>query len=92
MEAWQSILVSLVVVSILVAGSFVAYEQGLFDPLIEKVGVMMFKAKAEAEKEKYQAQGLKAGEDFVDSQLKGNKQAEDVISGKGLVGGLKKDL
>ncbi|KAK6065849.1 hypothetical protein SCUP234_02651 [Seiridium cupressi] len=92
MEAWQSILVSLVIVSILVAGSFVAYEQGLFDPLIEKVGVLMFKAKAEAEKEKYQAQGLKAGEDFVDSQLKGNKQAEDVISGKGLVGGLKKDL
>ncbi|KAK9771328.1 hypothetical protein AB5N19_11306 [Seiridium cardinale] len=92
MEAWLSILVSLVMVSILVAGSFVAYEQGLFDPLIEKVGVMMFKAKAEAEKEKYQAQGLKAGEDFVDSQLKGNKQAEDVISGKGLIGGLKKDL
>jgi hypothetical protein len=30
---------------------------------------MMFKAKAEAEKEKYQAQGLKAGEDFVDGKL-----------------------
>ena len=29
---------------------------------------MMFKAKAEAEKDNYQAQGLKAGEDFVDGK------------------------
>jgi hypothetical protein len=29
---------------------------------------MVFKAKAEAEREKYQAQGLKAGEDFVDCE------------------------
>jgi hypothetical protein len=28
--------------------------------------VMMFKAKANAEKEKYEAQGEKAGEDFLD--------------------------
>ncbi len=31
--------------------------------------VFMFKAKAEAEKKKLQAQGLKAGEDFVDCKL-----------------------
>lgn len=31
----------------------------------------IFKAKAMAEKEKYQAQGLKAGEDFVDGKSTG---------------------
>ncbi|KAI0158906.1 hypothetical protein BJ166DRAFT_317891 [Pestalotiopsis sp. NC0098] len=92
MEAWQSILVSLVIVCSILAGSYVAYEQGMFDPLIEKFGVMIFKAKAEAEKEKYEAEGLQAGEDFLDSQLKGNKQAREVISGVGPIGGLKKEL
>ncbi|KAF2997273.1 hypothetical protein G7054_g13098 [Neopestalotiopsis clavispora] len=92
MEAWSSVLVSLIIVCTILAGGYVGYEQGMFDPLIEKFGVMMFKAKAEAEKEKYQAQGLKAGEDFVDGQLKGNKQARDVISGVGPIGGLKKEL
>lgn len=38
MEAWQSILVSLVIVCSILAGSYVAYEQGMFDPLIEKFG------------------------------------------------------
>jgi hypothetical protein len=38
MEAWQSILVSLVIVCALVAGSYIAYEQGMLDPLIEKIG------------------------------------------------------
>ncbi|KAK2040282.1 hypothetical protein LZ31DRAFT_557975 [Colletotrichum somersetense] len=52
----------------------------------------MFKAKAEAEKKKMQAQGMKAGQDFVDGQLKGNKQAADVADGIGSVGGLKKQL
>ncbi|KAI1849940.1 hypothetical protein JX265_012982 [Neoarthrinium moseri] len=92
MEAWQSILISLVIVCAVIAGSYTAYEKGLLDPIIEEIGVMMFKAKAKAEREKYQAQGMKAGEDFVDSQLKGNKQAVDVISGQGPIGGLKKQL
>ncbi|KAH6659764.1 hypothetical protein BKA67DRAFT_652980 [Truncatella angustata] len=88
MEAWQSVLVSLAIVCIIIASSYVAYEQGMFDPLIEKLGVMVFKAKAEAEAQKYRAQG----EDFAGSQLKGNKQAQDVVSGIGSIGGLKKEL
>jgi hypothetical protein len=32
--------------------------------------VMIFRAKAEAEREKYEAQGLKAGEDFVDCKYR----------------------
>ena len=38
MEAWQSVLVSLVIVCTILAGGYVAYEQGMFDPLIEKIG------------------------------------------------------
>ncbi|KAI0132313.1 hypothetical protein BJ170DRAFT_680199 [Xylariales sp. AK1849] len=92
MEAWQSVLISLALVCAFLAGSYVAYENGMFDPLIEQFGVMMFKTKAKAERAKYQAQGMKAGEDFLDSQLKGNQQAEEAKSGEGLVGGLKKQL
>lgn len=42
-----------------------AYTTGALDPVIEQMGIMVFKAKAEAEKEKLQAQGMKEGEDFV---------------------------
>lgn len=81
----QSVLISLVVVCVCIAAGYVAYEQGMLDPIIEQVGyvsrcrvptfqeltffafsVMMFKAKANAERQKYQAQGEKAGEDFLD--------------------------
>ncbi|KAH8880043.1 hypothetical protein GQ53DRAFT_849155 [Thozetella sp. PMI_491] len=88
----SSVLVSLLVVLAIVAGTYFAYEQGYLDPIIEKIGVYMFKAKAAAEAKKLQAQGLKSGEDFVGSQLKGNQQAEDVKQGLGAVGGLKKQL
>ncbi|WYZ45403.1 hypothetical protein EsH8_VIII_000719 [Colletotrichum jinshuiense] len=88
----QSLLISLAIVVAVFAGSFFAYQQGMLDPIIEQVGIMLFKAKAEAEKKKLQAQGMKAGQDFVDDQLKGNKQAADVADGIGSFGGLKKQL
>ncbi|KAK1641163.1 hypothetical protein BDP81DRAFT_390450 [Colletotrichum phormii] len=88
----NSLIISLaIVLAVLVGGTF-AYRQGMLDPIIEQVGIMMFKAKAEAEKKKMQAQGMKAGQDFVDDQLKGNKQAADVADGIGSFGGLKKQL
>ncbi|KAK1699711.1 hypothetical protein BDP55DRAFT_723362 [Colletotrichum godetiae] len=88
----NSLIISLaIVLAVLVGGTF-AYQQGMLDPIIEQVGIMMFKAKAEAEKKKMQAQGMKAGQDFVDDQLKGNKQAADVADGIGSIGGLKKQL
>lgn len=50
----------------------------------------LFKAKAMAEKKRLQAQGMKAGQDFVDSQLAGAQQADQVKAGVGAIGGLKK--
>lgn len=38
MEAWSSVLVSLIIVCTILAGGYVGYEQGMFDPLIEKFG------------------------------------------------------
>jgi hypothetical protein len=42
-----------------------AYMSGALDPVSEQVGIWFFKAKAEAEAKKLQAQGLKEGEDFM---------------------------
>jgi len=64
----QAILISLFIVSVIAAGLYFSYEQGYLDPVIEKIGVYMFKAKAAAEKKKLQAQGMKAGEDFLDCE------------------------
>lgn len=50
------------------AATWFAYDQGYMDPLIEKVGVFMMKAKAEAEAKEMQAKGLKRGEDFLDCE------------------------
>jgi maltose-binding protein MalE len=52
-------------VAILVAALAAAYQTGFLDPLIEKTGVFLFKAKAKAEQQKLQAEGLKEGTDFV---------------------------
>jgi hypothetical protein len=60
-----SILTSLLIVIALTASGYFAYQQGYLDPLIEKVGVFVFKAKAVAEAKEMQAKGMKAGEDFV---------------------------
>jgi len=87
-----SILTSLLIALALTAGGYFAYQQGLLDPLIEKVGVLVFKAKAKAEEKEMQAEGMKAGEDFVGSQLRGNEQADEVKEGLGSLGGLKKNL
>lgn len=92
MENIYQILVSLTTVVIVMAASWFAYDQGYMDPLIEKFGVYMMKAKAEAEAKQMQAQGLKRGEDFVDSDLKGNNQADEIKEGLGSLGGLKKEL
>lgn len=42
-----------------------AYVTGTLDPVIEKIGVMFFKAEAKAEEKKLEAEGLKEGEDFL---------------------------
>ncbi|KUI68813.1 hypothetical protein VM1G_04236 [Cytospora mali] len=92
MENIYQILVSLITVVIVMAASWFAYDQGYMDPLIEKFGVYVMKAKAEAEAKQMQVQGLKRGEDFADSELKGNKQAGELQEGIGSMGGLKKSL
>ncbi|KAL2281659.1 hypothetical protein FJTKL_11539 [Diaporthe vaccinii] len=66
MESTYQLAISLLTVILVLAGSYFAYDQGYMDPLIEKFGVFMMKAKAEAEAKEMQAQGLKRGEDFVD--------------------------
>jgi len=60
-----SLLTSLLIALALTAGGYFAYQQGYLDPLIEKVGVFVFKAKAVAEAKEMQAKGMTAGEDFV---------------------------
>lgn len=65
--ATTSIIVAVVVAVIAVALG-AAYTQGMLDPVIEKIGIYLFKAKAAAEKKKLQAEGMKEGEDFVDSK------------------------
>lgn len=59
------LLSTLLITLALTAGGYFAYQQGYLDPLIEKVGVLLFKAKAAAEAKEMQAKGMKAGEDFV---------------------------
>tara|TARA_R110002060_G_scaffold3457_4_gene5442 strand:- start:1016 stop:1237 length:222 start_codon:yes stop_codon:yes gene_type:complete len=62
------IIISAVIAFIAVALG-AAYTTGALDPVIEQMGIMFFKAKAEAEKKKLQAQGMKEGEDFMDGEL-----------------------
>ncbi|KUI55093.1 hypothetical protein VP1G_10719 [Cytospora mali] len=60
--------------------------------IVMAASVYVMKAKAEAEAKQMQVQGLKRGEDFADSELKGNKQAGELQEGIGSLGGLKKSL
>ena len=53
------------IVAIIAVALSAAYTTGALDPVIEQIGIFLFKAKAEAEAKKLQAQGLKEGEDFV---------------------------
>lgn len=66
--ASTSILVSIVVALIAVALG-AAYSTGAFDPIIEQIGIMIFKAEAKAEEKKLEAQGMKEGEDFLSSKF-----------------------
>lgn len=61
---YTSLIIS-IVVAVLAIALGGAYVSGALDPLIQQLGVLFFKAKAEAEVKKLQAQGLKEGEDFV---------------------------
>lgn len=65
-----SLLITFLTALALAAGSYVAYQQGYLDPLIEKVGGMLFKAKAVAEAKEMQAKGMAAGTDFVDCKCR----------------------
>lgn len=64
---------TLVIVSVVIAFVAVAlgaaYQTGALDPVIEKIGIYIFKAEAKAEEKKLQAQGLKEGEDFFKGEL-----------------------
>ena len=61
-------LITAIIIAILAAGIGAAYTSGALDPLLQKLGVLLFKAKAQAEKKKLQAQGLKEGQDFMDGK------------------------
>lgn len=61
---YTSLIIS-VVIAVLAIALGGAYISGALDPLIEQLGVLFFKAKAETEVKKLQAQGLQEGEDFV---------------------------
>lgn len=58
------ILVSIVIAIIAIALG-AAYTTGALDPVIEKIGIMIFKAEAKAEEKKMEAEGMKEGEDFL---------------------------
>ncbi|PBP28433.1 hypothetical protein BUE80_DR000498 [Diplocarpon rosae] len=80
------------IVAFIAAALGAAYTAGALDPVIKEIGIFFFKAKAEAEKKKWQAQGMKEGEDFVSDNLTGNEQANKVANSFGDIGGLKKAL
>ena len=69
METTYQVLISLLTVLVVMAAGWFAYDQGYLDPVIEKIGVYMFKAKAKAQEKKMQAEGLKRGEDFLDCKI-----------------------
>jgi len=56
------------VIAIVAVALGVAYATGAADPVIQEIGIWFFKAKAEAEAKKLQAQGLKEGQDFLKSE------------------------
>jgi len=54
-----------IIVAIIAIALGIAYQTGALDPIIEKIGVLYFKAEAKAEEKKMEAQGMKEGEDFL---------------------------
>jgi hypothetical protein len=57
------------IVAILAIALGAAYTTGALDPVIEKIGIYFFQAKAKAEEKKMAAQGKKEGEDFLASKM-----------------------
>jgi len=57
-------LITAIVFALIAVALGAAYQTGAMDPIIEKVGIYFFKAKAKAEEKKMEAQGMKEGEDF----------------------------
>ena len=53
------------IIAFLAVALGVAYQNGALDPIIEKIGVLFFKAEAKAEEKKLETQGLKEGQDFL---------------------------
>ncbi|KAJ5040543.1 uncharacterized protein L3040_006196 [Drepanopeziza brunnea f. sp. 'multigermtubi'] len=78
------------IVAFLAVALGAAYMSGVLDPVAQEMGIWLFKAKAEAEKKKLQAQCMKEGENFVSDNLKGNQQATEVAESFGGIGELKK--
>jgi hypothetical protein len=57
------------IIAILSIALVVGYQTGTLDPVIEKIGIMLFKAKAKAEEKKMEAEGMREGEDFLASMF-----------------------
>jgi len=91
-SATNILLIFSAIVALIAVAVGAAYTTGALNPVIEKIGVYFFKAKAKAEEKKMEAQGKKEGEDFFKGELKGNQQAGEVQEGIGAFGGLKKSL
>lgn len=69
MENTVHLSLSLLTVIFLMAATWYAYNEGYMNPLIEKVGVFMMRARAEAEAKEMQAKGLKEGGGLLDCEL-----------------------
>ena len=103
MEIGNILLIISAIVAVLAVALVGAYFGGFLDPLVAPIVKYLFKAKAKAEEKALEAQGKKAGQDFLKStsplnaftsiadsfqgELSGNQQADQVAQ-KGL-GGLK---
>jgi len=88
----NKVLIYSAALAVFIVAVTVAYMTGLLDPVIKETAFYFMKTKAKAEEKKLEAQGLKEGEDFLKSDLKGNQQANDIKENFGNLGGLKAGL
>ena len=68
-DTTNTLLIISAIIAVLAVILGAAYTTGALNPVIEKIGVMLFKAEAKAEEKKLEAQGLKEGEDFFAGKL-----------------------
>jgi len=80
------------IVAIIAVALGAAYTTGALDPVIEKIGVLFFKAEAKAEEKKMEAQGMKEGEDFLKGEISGNQKADMLNENLADMGKIKKGL